>query len=266
VLNKYYHITRSGTINMKTRILPFSVKAKAYVFILLSLILIALLSACSVTPTTGPRPNSPTTTTNNPRTIQVDIPSSQVPPADVLQQIAMYAVGGGEMEFGKHMRFDDNMIILQDFQRSQRLRIFVYESTRETVRAGTALRYRTEWLVSADQNGQAKLRVTGENPANLEYLIVDASNGELLDRTGPIANPLMPHGGFEKGDIVTSMATQRLNIRSGPGYNNSVVAQVESGGALTITGASRTISGERWWPVKTENGKEGWALELWIEP
>jgi len=60
--------------------------------------------------------------------------------------------------------------------------------------------------------------------------------------------------------VVMNVNTTRLNVRSGPGTENSVVAKFERGARLATTGEPVTKGNEQWVRVSTEDGSvQGWV-------
>jgi uncharacterized protein YgiM (DUF1202 family) len=67
--------------------------------------------------------------------------------------------------------------------------------------------------------------------------------------------------GFRAGD--SFRVTETLNMRSGAGTGNSIVATLPAGTTGTITASSRSANGYTWWPVRTSYGS-GWVAQDWI--
>ncbi len=67
----------------------------------------------------------------------------------------------------------------------------------------------------------------------------------------------------------TVVATDTLNIRTGPGTVNPVITVLSEGDEVKITGLSETADEGRWWPVEFDQGGqtlEGWAWEGGLKP
>lgn len=199
----------------------------------------------------------------------VSITSPQVPPTDVLQQVAYYP-GGGDPGVCKHDCFDisGNRIMLYGFEPNQSLRILVYRDSGSpgAEYLGVSL-YITEWCVAVDENGYLELDVSGDSPSSYSYIVLDARDNDTLALVGHnyAWGAIVPNGGFSRGSIVQSNSgDDRLNVRSGPGYSSNIIDKVNHGDRMTIIGNARIVNDERWWPVKTSNGTEGWVTELWI--
>lgn len=70
---------------------------------------------------------------------------------------------------------------------------------------------------------------------------------------------------FSVGDIVT-ISEDQVNMRSGPSTNDDIVAILERGDRLVITGESREGSGFTWYPVEVEDsGDQGFVASHLIE-
>jgi uncharacterized protein YgiM (DUF1202 family) len=93
--------------------------------------------------------------------------------------------------------------------------------------------------------------------------------GEFLQPTGtttptdpPPANPPPPTSGkFAIGTAVR--VTEALNMRSGPGTGNGIIATLPAGTAGTVLEGPSTGSGYTWWRIQTSQGT-GWAAENWL--
>lgn len=57
----------------------------------------------------------------------------------------------------------------------------------------------------------------------------------------------------------------RLNLRTGPSADQMIVAQLEPGTMLTVTGAGQSPGGTRWLPVKTATGQSGWVSAQYVQ-
>ena len=65
-------------------------------------------------------------------------------------------------------------------------------------------------------------------------------------------------------------ANQSVNIRTGPSTNDSVIIALSPGTPLQYLDedepASESADGNRWMLFRTEDGQEGWVLELLVVP
>jgi hypothetical protein len=65
-------------------------------------------------------------------------------------------------------------------------------------------------------------------------------------------------------------ANQSVNIRTGPSTNDSVIVALSPGTPLQYLDedepASESADGNRWMFFRTEDGQEGWVLELLVVP
>jgi D-alanyl-D-alanine carboxypeptidase len=66
---------------------------------------------------------------------------------------------------------------------------------------------------------------------------------------------------FKAGDTFT--VTEALNMRTGAGTGNGIVATLPAGTTGTITGGPQSASGYTWWSVSTGRGS-GWVVQDWI--
>jgi len=70
-----------------------------------------------------------------------------------------------------------------------------------------------------------------------------------------------PVAKFDIGDTVR--VTETMNMRSGPGTGNSIVASLPAGTTGEVLDGPRTGSGYTWWRLRTNLGT-GWAAEDWL--
>jgi hypothetical protein len=238
------------------------------VVLLAEAILIISLISCNVIATSTS--NEKDSGIEHPESVTIDSP--EVPPEDILQQVRYFAGGGGGTDECTSLCFkpESRRIVIRDFPPNQSLRILVYKpvgqgSTGYYLGVG---KFVTEWYVEVDENGRLDLPVRGDSAVLYDYIVLDAERGETLRLIGNnYTSATIPNGGFSEGDIILSKSgDERLNIRKEPNYSGKVIDQVTDGSEMLITGHSRIVKGERWWPVKTEHGMDGWVTELWIKP
>ncbi|MBN1810846.1 MAG: hypothetical protein JXA14_03325 [Anaerolineae bacterium] len=203
---------------------------------------------------------------------EYSIPSDlQVPPDDVLRQINFYAAGGGNCGGYHCIDFNDTRVRLSGYDPHQELRVFVYRRTEEVsdpdqpglVAVGTFV---VEWDVSVDSSGFAALDVTGGDPDDFEFIVVDARTGKMLIYSSIAPdNPVSPQ--WEPGDRVLAYpADVGIDMYAGPGYDQGVVWTVAGGTTVTIVMNPMVGDGERWWLVRLDNGRSGWVAESWLIP
>jgi uncharacterized protein YgiM (DUF1202 family) len=60
---------------------------------------------------------------------------------------------------------------------------------------------------------------------------------------------------------VFTTAGDHLNLRSGAGTGNTIVARLERGTLVTLLDGPRKEGGFVWWNVRAPDGTEGWAVE-----
>lgn len=200
------------------------------------------------------------------------VPGFQVPPSDVLQQIAFYPSGGPQPCQGSCIFYADNELRLEGFKPDQSVRIIVCEITERGPNTedtyGGVCRFLAEWHVTVGSTGNLSLQVADADLAQHQFIAVDVTSSEIVADTMPFMySPVIPYGGWVAGDIVVANSGEdRLHIRNGPGYRNPIIAKVHHGDKMTVRGHPEVVTGERWWPVRLDNGIEGWVTELWIAP
>jgi len=77
----------------------------------------------------------------------------------------------------------------------------------------------------------------------------------------PTTPPPTTGGKFSSGQSIR--VTESLNLRSGAGTSNGVVAVLGAGTTGTVIGGPTTSSGYTWWQIQTASGT-GWAAEDWL--
>jgi hypothetical protein len=66
--------------------------------------------------------------------------------------------------------------------------------------------------------------------------------------------------------VVANTGGTGVNMRDAPSTGGNVVDTLADGTALTITGESVDADGYTWWPVKTEDGTEGYIVADFLQP
>lgn len=105
-----------------------------------------------------------------------------------------------------------------------------------------------------------------------EYLYRDIIRGRLVSAQRPETEA--PEGPVEDaGDTAeepagelgegaqATVTTGNVNLRSQPSTSSDVVQVLAEGTVVTITGGSQDADGYTWWPVRLEDGTEGWIVQ-----
>ncbi len=79
------------------------------------------------------------------------------------------------------------------------------------------------------------------------------------------APPSTPAGGFSVGDKVV-VNTDALNLRSGPGFGQTVIATMPTGTPLDVTVAPQQVDGSVWYGVNSERYGGGWVAGEFLAP
>jgi hypothetical protein len=87
------------------------------------------------------------------------------------------------------------------------------------------------------------------------YVVVEPPVQTVIEYQAPAPAPVVP----AEGRVVVT--APKLNVRSGPGYNNPVIAVVDRGVSMEI----RAASGE-WLNVLLPSGQLGWVLQQFTAP
>lgn len=76
-------------------------------------------------------------------------------------------------------------------------------------------------------------------------------------------------GPFRAGDAhIISAAGDNLNLRAGPSLSDTVLAKLHTGAQITLLEGPVEADGYQWWKMRSEDGLEGWAVEVaeWYIP
>ncbi len=87
----------------------------------------------------------------------------------------------------------------------------------------------------------------------------------LADSPPPPPPPPPPSGGFAVGDTA-SVNTDSLNLRSGPGLGQGVIARMPFGTQLSITQAGVAADGYTWYGVSSTQYGSGWCAGELLAP
>ena len=113
------------------------------------------------------------------------------------------------------------------------------------------------WLKVRYQPDPDKEAQTGWVLASQVQYYVDMADIPVVDETGESATAPQPEPRGEA--IVTARA---LNLRAGPGVDQSRIGLLRSGQEVQVLG--RSDNGQ-WLKIMTENGEIGWAAALWLK-
>lgn len=93
---------------------------------------------------------------------------------------------------------------------------------------------------------------------------VDAMMGLILigDALFPRATPTPTPVPQAAPSTLTGKASELLNVRAGPSTRNRILAQIDAGGTVNLTG--RTANGQ-WLRVALADGRAGWVSALYVE-
>ena len=63
-----------------------------------------------------------------------------------------------------------------------------------------------------------------------------------------------------------TVAGESVNLRATPSASGEILATLDTGQAVTITGAPQDADGYTWVPVRLEDGTQGWVVEEFLSP
>lgn len=96
------------------------------------------------------------------------------------------------------------------------------------------------------------------------YYALQRELESLPDKGAAPAGATQSGGTFKIGATVTVTATG-VNLRAQPSTSAVVVATLNAGDRLTITGAPTTADGYTWYPVKAANGAQGYVAGTFLQ-
>src|SRR5215210_703028 len=129
-----------------------------------------------------------------------------------------------------------------------------------------------ELINAAKSSGVSNLQVREQD--NVLYIDGDAPSGPVKDNLWNIYNKLDPD--FRAGDVVldikvSGMAagskakvitkSSNLNIRKGPGTDQSIVGKAAHNEVVTIVNKTN----DQWSLIRTDNGEEGYVYSQYLE-
>jgi uncharacterized protein YgiM (DUF1202 family) len=138
--------------------------------------------------------------------------------------------------------------------------------------SGDAVTVDTDWLrlrtspsvsagVIAVMPSGTRLTITSTPRAANGYTWYKVSSGEF--GSGWCAGQYLAAGGFTAGDEV-HVIDGRLNLRSGPGLDRSVLTVMADGASLTVTGGPRESDGYGWYKVSSNAYGDGWCVGQYL--
>ena len=129
-----------------------------------------------------------------------------------------------------------------------------------------------ELINAAKNSGVNNLQVREQN--NVLYIDGDAPSGRVKDNLWNIYNKLDPD--FRTGDVVLDVKvsdmtagskakvitkSSNLNIRKGPGTDQSIVGKAAHNEVVTIVSKAN----DQWSLIRTDNGEEGYVYSQYLE-
>ncbi len=125
---------------------------------------------------------------------------------------------------------------------------------------------------AANADGVSNLQVREQD--NVLYIDGEAPDGATKDKLWDIYNQIDPD--FRAGDVVMNVNvaasegskakvttdSTNLNIRKGPGTDQSIVGKAAHNEIVTLLSKSN----DQWWLIKTDAGEEGYAYAQYLTP
>ncbi len=65
--------------------------------------------------------------------------------------------------------------------------------------------------------------------------------------------------------VVNGTGNDQLRLRHDPGVNTATLRTMTDETLLRVVDGPLEADGYRWWKVETEDGEQGWAVELWLQ-
>lgn len=196
--------------------------------------------------------------------------SNRTAPRDVLKEVSFYTGGGGGSECETDYSLeptlydDHNQLILSNFSPNEWVRLFVYRGGMEEWPDAPLIGW-GEFQVGS--NGRLVIDLV-DNEFGLLYAVVGNMSGEVTPNNYRCEAQNFTESilSSNKEIYVTVITTgaDRLNVRSGPGSDYGIVGKAPSGARLKVTGSTKQVGSELWWPVRLDDGTEGWVLGTWV--
>jgi hypothetical protein len=233
-------------------------------------------------------PKPPPTSTKDPNL--VFLPSSpDVPPSDVLAQIAYLGGGGGpDAPHCELVCGNDHVITLQGYSSFQQLRILVYTiyDFYEPSMCGFSVgEYTTEWYVTVDRSGYKNLSIKGASTNEkivYVYYVYDARTGDFIATSAPLLFPYtLEETGCssassnssnscpgappqrmvvgESGYVCT--AVDNVKVRDVPSRSGNEIIRIAPGTEFDVKKGPSCSDDWSWWYIETDEGIEGWISE-----
>jgi hypothetical protein len=233
-----------------------------------------------IKPSSTPHKPSPTSTTD-PNVVFIPS-SSDVPPSDVLAQIAYLPSGGGPgMPTCEQVCADDHGISLQGYSPFQQLRILVY-SSHESSTCGLVGEYITQWSITVNSIGYKDLTISGASTEDKVFYVYDAITGNFIATSNPTLHVLtleeakcsfissnssnscpgappqrMVVG--ERGYVCTAL--DNVKVRDVPSRSGNEIIRIAPGTKFDVKKGPSCSDDWSWWYVETDEGIEGWISE-----
>ncbi len=148
-------------------------------------------------------------------------------------------------------------LLLYNFQPDEFIRLFAYYLDSYGTASLTGWQ---EYQVGHD--GQLFVKV-GDDTSGV-WIVVGSESGVVCEYSGCGSEWCLLSNIINMGAVEANTGTDRLNVRSGPGYEYDVIAQVASGTVMRVIGDPRNVAGDKWWPVQLDDGTEGWVIDSWV--
>lgn len=101
-----------------------------------------------------------------------------------------------------------------------------------------------------------------------EYLSRDIIRARLVSSEGGSARAAAPAAPTEvppAGEGQATVNDNGVNLRSEASTSGDIVTTLSNGDVVTVLGASQEADGFVWWPVRLEDGTEGWIVEDYLD-
>jgi hypothetical protein len=256
--------------------------------------LVALMVACG---TSGPTPSTGNTVVNEPAAPSIDEPATasvfvedeavgqqsdhlyelsipanpEVPPADVIGQLALFLGGGGLRTCHPNIPDENGLFTLDHCPADTNLVILVYKQTADVLMYAygmvgelPAASYVTQWRVHTDNNGVVDVMMDGYNE-NYYFAVLNEETGEEISSEGS-ANPQL-EGDCQSKRIKPNMAVQvtftdglPLRMRSHPELDSEIEERIPEGQQLETLRGPICYDDLIWWEVEYAS-ETGWVAE-----
>jgi hypothetical protein len=234
------------------------IKLSGYIVVLALLI----LTSCSPVQSNLPRnfaDENPSSGQNEDSLIHINVPDSPEPyNDDFLKQMYIWIGGGNEGGFTPYdveVEITGNIMTVKNLPKKTITLVIYRIDNKLDYRGYPVYQFYSDHQIHPNEDGTVKLEI---NLMSSDAFIIVA-DGKMIYKNNHGLLDLRLHIG-ESAYICTK--SDRVNLRSQPGYSNEILVQMLSGESIDIIGGPAECDFSYcWWQVETKNGVIGWVVD-----